>query len=288
MLDLFQNLVWGMSQSFLLIWHVVKWGIKKMTNTKLDHTNDIDNSSINFETDSIRFIFDSHLTEYDGIRREIEFRMQSQEQTFNYLILLIVGLFALSELISGKIASKDETLSLIRSFFESDPYFYLILAILLMFFPLNYIYHNILIVILGGYQYEVLTEKIDAIAEKLSNYSEATLDYLKWESSHYEGKPLKGTFKWDDYRLSNQIGSTATLIFFSPIALFRPLILLIPPILLFLVFADVRSLRDFRTWGTPDYISLFLFLISLIVFVFGLIYTAMAHRKGRNMAKNKL
>lgn len=146
---------------------------------------------------------------------------------------------------------------------------------MLMFFPLNYIYHNVLIVILGSYQYDVLTEKIDMIAEKLANYSEATKEYLEWESGHFVDKPLIGTFKEDDYRLSNQMGNRGTLIFFAPLVFFRPLILVISPLLLLLALLEARPFKDFLSWEIADYTSFLLFLVSLVVFIFGVYYPQM-------------
>jgi len=110
-------------------------------------------TSINYETDPIRFMFEAYLNEYNAVRREVEIHIELHERNINYVLLLIgviLSLFGL-EIISVK----D-----FFNFLNDNPYLYLVITIVCLIFPVLYIMRSNYVNTLESYQRHVLAPKI--------------------------------------------------------------------------------------------------------------------------------
>jgi hypothetical protein len=225
----------------------------------------------------LHFHTEVYLREYEVVRREMEYRFNAQEQSFTYLISLVVGALAVFQLLQD--ASSGGLQGLVIS-----PFIYLAAAVILMFFPISFVYHNAVIVLLGLYQYEVLAEKLDKIASELGEIDEVTKSFSEWESRMFHGTPYKGTLRWDYYRLYNQAGQGVMSMLFAPLASFRPLALTFTPLLLLVLFLQNRQLSSLSTWNTADFLTMAAFLICCLIFLYGSWYVIRAQRRALKLA----
>lgn len=233
----------------------------------------VQSSINNTDSSSLRFHAEVYLKEYEIVRREMEYRFSAQESSFSYLISLVVGLLAILQ-IFGDSSSIIQTLYV-------PPFLYLITAAILMFFPISYVYHNTTIVLLGLYQYEVLAEKFDWMSSELAEHDESTRRFLEWQEDRFRGTPYSGTLRWDYFRLYNQAGSATATLMMAPLTIFRPLILLITPVILLVLFLQTKPLSDIGTWTAVDFVGMAVLLFSIVVFLYGGWYVTRAQLRAK-------
>ena len=223
----------------------------------------VDSTSINFETDSLRFLFEAYLIEYDTIRREIELRIELQEHTTNYLLILVGVLISAIQLFGDQAGMFINVLN-------SQPFLYLIFGSIALFFPIRDLAHNLFIRTLGRYARYILIPKLNAISGELSKQSKAQVEFKQWEIRNYPPW-LQGTMKWEDYR--GYAHHQRSILIFGMIGLFRYIFVSIPSILFVLAFLSIKSGGEFwQSWTTIERISSVTFVIIIVIMLFGFIH----------------
>ena len=222
---------------------------------------------LEYESDSLRFIYEAHLKEFEAIRNEINLRLQFEENTINYLIVLVAALLSGSQLFGSQAASLIETLN-------KYPSSYLMLSLVSLLFPLTILQHNLYVVSLGEYIRFVLSPKLNAIAKDLASHSAATKEYLEWESNQFSSW-LSGTHKWDEFRPAAQYNSrTASLLFFLLTA-FRYMFASLPFIISLLLYFAAND--ESKSTNGTDWVDGMLALVLglfIIATILGIAYCA--------------
>jgi hypothetical protein len=225
---------------------------------------------LNYETDSIRFIYEGLLREYEIVRSELELHIELTDRAINYLLIVVVAVFSAQELLS-------RASSPILDIGANNPIVYLALGLLLLYFPISILSHHLQIANLGSYQYHVLTPKINQISSHLRSLSHETKAFLDWEAEHWRSQPwLRGNLRWDAYRLSRQMRGAAPL--FGLLEVTRYLFAFAPSIYLAATFLTATSGRTvWKDWTLVERSLAFMYLLVLIGAVAGLATLIDAH-----------
>ena len=167
--------------------------------------NNTDSDNLNFETDSLRFMFEAYLTEYNAVRREVELHTELHERNINYLLLIIGATFSLS----GFTDFSDNKLF---QFLNLYPFLYLVFALISLIFPILYIMRSVYVVTLENYQRHVLAPKIAAITSSLSSHSSSVKEFILWEKKSFPSQ-LQSPMRWLDYSAQRKYRENGTLFF---------------------------------------------------------------------------
>jgi hypothetical protein len=217
---------------------------------------------IDFENDSLRFTFDSYLIEYQTIRSEIEERLVLQEKTINYLLMIVAAIISASQIFT-------EQTEQLFFYMKTNPELLIIFAIASLYFPYAVINNNIFMAVLGAYENNVISPKIDAIARILSCHSSSTDEYLLWEKENFPGW-LRGTLRWDDYRARTMYVGFRKILF-GIFGFFEMLFVCAPAILFFGSYLRLKNITN-SNWSLFE-IGLFaIFLIIVIALFAGIIF----------------
>jgi hypothetical protein len=235
-----------------------RWsGKKTKKNSYYDKINEI-----NYETDSLRFTYDAYLTEFNSVRSEIELRILLQEKTINYLLIIVAAAISAAQIF------KEQALDL-RLLLNFHPFIYLIIAILLLYFPYSIIFNNIFLAILGSYEHGVLYPKINTIARILSRHSEGTQEFLEWERKNFP-QSLRGTLKWDKFRAMAMYEGFG-MILFGMFGFFELIFVGSPATIFVISFLRLKLFHE-TTWTMLEIILFSIFIIIFLFLIIGLIF----------------
>lgn len=221
----------------------------------------LENSSINFETDSIRFLFESYLAEYEVHTRGILQREELQERITTYLLLIIGGLISLAQVLG-------EQTQLLVSSLNQIPIVYLLLSFITFFLPVRMLMHTLSISANGKYIRYVLAPKINMIVLSLSQHDDSVHEFIAWDREHFSTS-MQGSLRWEEYH--NQTFFKRYALVFGIVSLFRYVVVSVPAIVFILAFfiakADDLLWQD---WALEERILFSLYFLILLVLIVGL------------------
>jgi len=215
----------------------------------------IEKTNIDFETDSLRFTYESLLMEYDAVRQEILFHLQMEERSLSYLLVLIGGVVSALQFFQEQSIHLASTLN-------SNPVIYLALALISLLFPLTLLEHALFLADLGVYIHNVLSPKIRIIATHLSTQSDATKEFITWESEQFPSY-LTGMFRWEGYRLKAQYRTASPV--FGLLAIFKYVFVCIPAALFTVAFISAKAAYFAGIAWTSVEILLFVVFMSFVL-----------------------
>ncbi|MCP4307516.1 MAG: hypothetical protein GY788_22110 [bacterium] len=148
-------------------------------------------SAFNYEQDSLRFVFELLLREYEFIRQEYDIAVRRIDQNFGFMFALMVAILA-----TQLPTSISES---INQFLVDNRIILLVGAIVLLWFPVNNAVLKSDLLAAALYNSEVYVPKVQRLAEQREIASEAGLVYLDWVVETFEPNH-QGPFAWDSYR----------------------------------------------------------------------------------------
>lgn len=208
---------------------LINWW-RSMTQHPISHETR-EQPEIDLEPDALRFTYDALLKEYDVLWQEIHLRLQMEERSINYLLVLIGGVISTIQVFQTQSSQLTNTLN-------AYPAIYLALALISLLFPLTLLEHTLFLANLGGYIHYVLSPKINAIANRLSQHNRAAKEFNIWDSEQFPSH-LIGVLKWDDYRPKAQY--RITLPVFGSLAIFKYMFVCIPAIMFVVAFILAKA-----------------------------------------------
>lgn len=184
---------------------------------------------VSYQDSLLRFTFDAYMSEYESVRREIELRLKLQDQAVNYLFVITAAVITATE-VFGRIHLAT------ISFLDKYPEAFLIFAIMMLYFPHLIIKNSYYIAVLGAYENNVISPKIDAIARILPARDANLQRFSKWEKDQFPEWLSGGVLRWDDYR-SRIMFSGSYAIVSGLLSIFDNIVVFLPSITFFLIFA---------------------------------------------------
>jgi len=189
-----------------------------------------------YEVSPMRWAFDAMLAEYTALREEIRQIKDQMDRTYAYLLALIGAIFA------SQLLSRSTEVALAR-----HSTFYLIAALLSLWFPANNLCMAMDMNSLGAYMREVLLPKLNAIvrtAVESASASPANADMLTgWSSTVAQILPqqlrpgLNAPMAWEEFLPRVRLGPRRQQLVLAPIYSARSLLLYAPTGLLIGLFA---------------------------------------------------
>ncbi len=211
--------------------------------------------TIDYGDSPLRLTYDAYIHEYESIRREIELRLKLQDQAVNSLFVITAAIVTATE-VFGSI--QPATIS----FLERYPEAFLVFAIMVLYFPHLVVKNSYYIAVLGAYENNILSPKIDAIARILPSMDVHLQKFSEWEKREFP-KWLRGVLRWDDYRSKIMFsGNHAVLAAF--LSVFDNLVVFLPSITFFLIYILEHKIFEigFRETG-----AFAIFLIAFYILI---------------------
>lgn len=169
-----------------MFWKRLLWG-RHGASTELQEKR----VSIDAETDSLRYLLEAYLADYNSVRRELEHRIELQHRITDYLLVLLGSVLSASQLLGG-------SSSQFSSWLSRHPFALLLLATVSLWFPITSMVHFAWVSTLSSYLATVLSPKIAHLATSLAGLSTSTGEQLEWEERRYPAD-LRGPFTWDAF-----------------------------------------------------------------------------------------
>lgn len=217
--------------------------------------------SIDSEPEALRFIYEALLKEYDILWQEIHLRLQMEERSINYLLVLIGAVISAIQIFQTQSSQLINTLN-------TYPVIYLALALISLLFPLTLLEHTLFLANLGGYIHYVLSPKMNAITTRLSQHSQVAKEFNNWDSAQFPPH-LIGIIKWDDYRPKVQY--RVTLPVFGLLATFKYMFVCIPAILFVVSFISAKAtIYPVIGWTPIEIILSIIFVSFTLVMLIGI------------------
>lgn len=191
--------------------------------------------SFDAETDSLSLIAAAHLAEYDALRREIDVKIQQYEQTYMYLYAFIGAVLA-SQFLLERFPDVEQSL-------RSAPALYLVVALALLWFPVNAVITTVYVAHAAAYITTVLSPKLTELAEDAERGTVHGLSYNRWQRGTFP-PPLRGQLRWEcflDLRFRSPKADGRLSALMAPLTLHRLTILYLPAILVIVRYAAIRG-----------------------------------------------
>lgn len=220
---------------------------------------------LDFETDSIRFLFEAYMMDYTTSLHTVLSRIELEERTTNYLFILIAAVIS-------AFAIFTEFASQVSDWLERNSFVCLLLALISLLFPLRILQNNLYIASIGRYTQHVLSPKINHIATSLSMHNRSTHELIAWEKKRF---PFwaRGVFQWQTFAAKDR---RSFIWFLSPmLAGFRYAYISLPSVFFLIVFLSIKSTTvPWMGWTLLDQFFFVLLVVFAIVLIIGLVVNA--------------
>jgi hypothetical protein len=205
-------------------------------------------------SDSLSLVAAAHLSEFDVLRREAEIKIQQFEQTYIYLYAFIGAILA-SQFFLERYPDLERGL-------RTVPIVYPVVALILLWFPLNAVVTLTNIALVATYVATVLSPKLTALSEHPDRQTEAGRAYLAWQRDAFPA-PLRGQLCWESFlTVSSRRRSSAVSTLMLPLSILRVVMLYTP---VALVMARYVAVRDASQASSS--LALVFEVVALIVIV---------------------
>lgn len=214
-----------------------------------------DPDQIDHGADSVRFLYDAHIEEYNIIYNTILTRMTMEERTENYLFLIISAILSL-------LPVSVTAIEPLHKFSANYPVMFIFLAITSLIFPIKLLQQNIFVTNLSNYLRFVLSPKLNAVLESIPEPSATTQGVIAWEESRLP-YGLRGVFRYENYISQTVFASKIPITGMT--AFFRYLFVCIPSVIFFSFFLFQKKGSIFwQGWTIIEKIASAVFALIII------------------------
>ena len=209
------------------------------------------------------------MAEYEALRREIDIKIQQYEQTYTYLYAFIGAVLA-SQFVLERFPDVERSL-------RGAPALYLVVALALLWFPVNAVITTVYVATAAAYITTVLGPKLTELAEHAERSTSHGLSYGGWQRQAFPPH-LRGQLRWEaflDHRFRSRWAEGRLGVLMAPLALHRLMILYVPATLVLARYVAIRGSAD--TAGTATVILEAFLVTAIAVTTTASAYLSVAH-----------